>query len=323
MRIITGSRRGRKLKTLPGDAVRPTPDRVRETLFNWLGQDLDGQHCLDLFAGTGILGFEAASRGAAGVVLVERDARALDALHKSAKTLQASQVEIVRGDAVRFAQTTPRRFDGVFLDPPYKQGWIERVAPWLDRIVQPENRRHRTLAFRHGRLHGFSAQTHQLHGIGKRDGTGNCECRVFTQRMASRHGRGSPSRGTPGTEHGHAGSQHQRLGIDGGIDHCSISTFLAHRPQILPKRTTGLIKGLAYRCIIGKPLHHAKRLRTLAWENEGKWCGHKEFPDQNATQKRHLRCQKLKHWMAWRSRQSHPTAGDVPGDHAGVAGGFP
>ena len=67
-----------------------------------------------------------------------RDPRALDALHKAAKTLQASQVEIVRGDAVRFAQTTPRSFDGVFLDPPYNQGWIERVQPWLDRLVKPE-----------------------------------------------------------------------------------------------------------------------------------------------------------------------------------------
>ncbi|CAM5372755.1 MULTISPECIES: 16S rRNA (guanine(966)-N(2))-methyltransferase RsmD [unclassified Thauera] len=137
VRIVGGQWRSRLLDVAQVQGLRPTPDRVRETVFNWLGQDLDGQHCLDLFAGTGILGFEAASRGAAGVVLVERDARALDALHKSAKTLQASQVEIVRGDAVRFAQTTPRRFDGVFLDPPYKQGWIERVAPWLDRIVQP------------------------------------------------------------------------------------------------------------------------------------------------------------------------------------------
>ncbi|MFU2486202.1 16S rRNA (guanine(966)-N(2))-methyltransferase RsmD [Thauera sp. WH-1] len=138
VRIVGGQWRSRLLDVAHVQGLRPTPDRVRETLFNWLGQDLDGQHCLDLFAGTGILGFEAASRGAAGVVLVERDPRAFDALHKTAKTLQASQVEIVRGDAVRFAQTTPRQFDGVFLDPPYKQGWIERVEPWLDRILQPD-----------------------------------------------------------------------------------------------------------------------------------------------------------------------------------------
>ncbi|HAF53677.1 MAG TPA: 16S rRNA (guanine(966)-N(2))-methyltransferase RsmD [Thauera sp.] len=138
VRIVGGEWRSRLLEVAGVPGLRPTPDRVRETLFNWLGQDLDGQHCLDLFAGTGILGFEAASRGAGAVVLVERDPRALDALHKAAKTLQASQVEIVRGDAVRFAQTTPRSFDGVFLDPPYKQDWIEKVQPWLDRLLKPE-----------------------------------------------------------------------------------------------------------------------------------------------------------------------------------------
>ena len=138
VRIVGGQWRSRQLEVTQAQGLRPTPDRVRETLFNWLGQNLDGQHCLDLFAGSGILGFEAASRGAASVVLVERDARALDALHKAAKTLQASQVEIVRGDAVRFAQTTPRQFDGVFLDPPYNQGWIEHVQPWLDRLMKPD-----------------------------------------------------------------------------------------------------------------------------------------------------------------------------------------
>ncbi len=137
VRIVGGQWRSRLLEVAAVPGLRPTPDRVRETLFNWLGQDLDGQHCLDLFAGTGILGFEAASRGTAGVVLVEHDARALDALHKAAQALQASQVEIVRGDAVRFARTTPRTFDGVFLDPPYRQGWLERVAPWLDRVARP------------------------------------------------------------------------------------------------------------------------------------------------------------------------------------------
>ncbi len=138
VRIVGGQWRSRLLGVARVSGLRPTPDRVRETLFNWLGQTLDGQRCLDLFAGTGILGFEAASRGAGQVVMVERDAHALDALHKAAETLQAAQVEIVRGDAVRFAQTTPRSFDGVFLDPPYRQGWIERVEPWLDRLLQPD-----------------------------------------------------------------------------------------------------------------------------------------------------------------------------------------
>jgi 16S rRNA (guanine(966)-N(2))-methyltransferase RsmD len=137
VRIVGGQWRSRLLEVTAAQGLRPTPDRVRETLFNWLGQDLDGEHCLDLFAGSGILGFEAASRGAGAVVLVERSPRAVDALHKAAKTLQASQVEIVCGDAVRFAQGTQRQFDGVFLDPPYKQGWIERVHPWLDKLLRP------------------------------------------------------------------------------------------------------------------------------------------------------------------------------------------
>ena len=100
VRIVGGQWRSRLLDVASVPGLRPTPDRVRETLFNWLGQDLDGHACLDLFAGTGILGFEAASRGAARVVLDEHDARALDALHKAAKTRQAPLVEIVRGDAV-------------------------------------------------------------------------------------------------------------------------------------------------------------------------------------------------------------------------------
>lgn len=138
VRIVGGQWRSRLLDVASVTGLRPTPDRVRETLFNWLGQDLDGLHCLDLFAGTGILGLEAASRGAAGVVLVEQHPRALDALHKAAITLQAAQVEIVRGDAVKFLQNTARKFDVVFLDPPYHQGWLERVEPWLDKVLQPD-----------------------------------------------------------------------------------------------------------------------------------------------------------------------------------------
>ncbi|WP_065339744.1 16S rRNA (guanine(966)-N(2))-methyltransferase RsmD [Azoarcus olearius] len=138
VRIVGGTWRSRLLDVAAVEGLRPTPDRVRETLFNWLGQRLDGLRCLDLFAGTGILGFEAASRGAEAVTLVEQNPRALDALHKAAITLQASQVEIVRGDAVRFLQNTTARFDVVFLDPPYHQGWLDRVEPWLDRVLDKD-----------------------------------------------------------------------------------------------------------------------------------------------------------------------------------------
>lgn len=116
--------------------MRPTPDRVRETLFNWLGQELDGLVCLDLFAGSGALGFEAASRGAKKVVLVETAPKALAALEANRQMLGAdAHLEIVRADAVKFATSTALRFDVLFLDPPYKQGWIERVTPLLPRIL--------------------------------------------------------------------------------------------------------------------------------------------------------------------------------------------
>lgn len=109
--------------------LRPTPDRVRETLFNWLGQDLSGWRCLDLFAGSGVLGFEAASRGADEVVLVERDARALQTLKTHLAALQLPKVRIVGGDALKFV--TEARFDLIFLDPPYNKGWLEKAEPLL------------------------------------------------------------------------------------------------------------------------------------------------------------------------------------------------
>jgi 16S rRNA (guanine(966)-N(2))-methyltransferase RsmD len=137
VRIIGGAWRSRLLDVAHVPGLRPTPDRVRETLFNWLGQRLDGLACLDLFAGSGILGFEAASRGAAAVTLIERDARACAALRHSAETLSATQVEIIHGDAVKFLGSTARKFNIAFVDPPYRQGWIEQVAPLFDRVMLP------------------------------------------------------------------------------------------------------------------------------------------------------------------------------------------
>lgn len=138
VRIVGGAWRSRLLEVASVPGLRPTPDRVRETLFNWLGQELDGLTCLDLFGGSGILGFEAASRGAERVVIVESDARAFAALRQAATTLHASQVELIRGDALKFAQTTSDRFDVVFLDPPYNKGWLERLEPWLGRVLKPD-----------------------------------------------------------------------------------------------------------------------------------------------------------------------------------------
>ena len=132
VRIIGGQYRRRVLKFPDSEGLRPTPDRVRETLFNWLGQELDGWHCLDLFAGSGALGFEAASRGAARVVMVEQAPKVLDALRKNAKMLQnPREVEIIRADALQYLSSPKAKFDLIFLDPPFKKGWIARLEPLL------------------------------------------------------------------------------------------------------------------------------------------------------------------------------------------------
>lgn len=137
VRIIGGSLRHRLIQ-FPGDpALRPTPDRIRETLFNWLGQTLDGLECLDLFAGSGALGFEAWSRGAKRVVVVEHNRAALDALKRNAASLPAA-VEIFAGDAARFLRDTPRGFDLVFFDPPFQSDYYTRLWPAIERHVNAD-----------------------------------------------------------------------------------------------------------------------------------------------------------------------------------------
>jgi 16S rRNA (guanine966-N2)-methyltransferase len=122
VRIIAGRWRRRTIRFPDVPDLRPTPDRVRETLFNWLGQDLHGLRCLDLFAGSGALGFEAASRGAAEVVMTESNAAACRALMDNARQLDAAQVRIVKLDALEFLSQSGTPFDVVFLDPPFRQG---------------------------------------------------------------------------------------------------------------------------------------------------------------------------------------------------------
>ncbi len=120
VRIIGGLWKRSKLPVADRPGLRPTPDRVRETLFNWLGQALDGWRCLDAFAGTGALGFEAASRGAAEVVLLERDPALVAQLAASKARLGALAVRIERSDALQWmAQAAPAAFELVLLDPPF------------------------------------------------------------------------------------------------------------------------------------------------------------------------------------------------------------
>lgn len=131
VRIIGGQYRRRLLAFPDAPGLRPTPDRVRETLFNWLGQDLPGWNCLDLYAGSGALGFEAASRGAARVVMVERERAALETLQANRILLEATQVEIARADCQSWLDSNHESFDLIFLDPPFDGGLAASVLPGL------------------------------------------------------------------------------------------------------------------------------------------------------------------------------------------------
>lgn len=135
VRIIGGDWKKSVLRFPALADLRPTPDRVRETLFNWLGQDLSGQSCLDLFAGSGALGFEAASRGARRVVLVERDREAARAMVANAERLAGTALQVVATDASVFLRTANERFDVVFLDPPFRQNVLPEVLANLPAVL--------------------------------------------------------------------------------------------------------------------------------------------------------------------------------------------
>jgi 16S rRNA (guanine966-N2)-methyltransferase len=137
LRVIGGKYRSRQIRVPARPGLRPTPDRVRETLFNWLGQDLEGLACLDLYAGSGALGFEAASRGAARVVMVENDRVAAAELERNRAALDASQVTIVGGDAATFLEHGPGHFDVVFLDPPFRQNAVPAILGQLAPRLAP------------------------------------------------------------------------------------------------------------------------------------------------------------------------------------------
>ena len=128
VRIIGGQCKRTRLDVPDRPGLRPTPDRVRETLFNWLGQDLTGWRCVDAFAGTGALGLEAASRGAADVLLLEADAALVDALRAVVKRLDATNVRVQRGNALTaLAALAPASIDLVFLDPPFDADLFDKA----------------------------------------------------------------------------------------------------------------------------------------------------------------------------------------------------
>ena len=161
VRIIGGIWRSRIIHFPAVDDLRPTPDRVRESLFNWLGQDLTGKSCLDLFSGSGALGFEALSRGAHKVVMVEKNRQVFQALRENAQKLRAQNMELVHADALQFLSADRNVYHIIFLDPPFREdnlpGVLALIPPHLaeEGLVYVESRNACNLpgweVWRHGR----------------------------------------------------------------------------------------------------------------------------------------------------------------------------
>ncbi len=139
VRIIGGQWKRSKLPVADVPGLRPTPDRVRETLFNWLGQDLTGWRCLDAFAGSGALGFEAASRGAAQVVLLERDRKLAASLEQARQRLKATSLRVDNAEALAWmARCQPHSFELVFVDPPFDSKLLEPAVSAAARLLVPD-----------------------------------------------------------------------------------------------------------------------------------------------------------------------------------------
>ncbi len=133
VRIIGGMFRGKKLQFPQSEHLRPTPDRVRETLFNWLMPSIRHAVCLDAFAGSGALGFEAISRGAEKVILIEQAPEVFDYLKKSAASFATGNIEVYKNSALDYMKKTTQRFDIVFLDPPFAADYLEGCLQFLSK----------------------------------------------------------------------------------------------------------------------------------------------------------------------------------------------
>ncbi|NQZ81201.1 MAG: 16S rRNA (guanine(966)-N(2))-methyltransferase RsmD [Colwellia sp.] len=132
IRIIAGKYRGRKLPVLMAEGLRPTTDRVKETVFNWLMPYIQDSICLDCFAGSGGLGFEALSRGAAQVSFVELNKAATKQLQENQHLLKAVNMSVIQSNALEFIKKNTQKYDVVFLDPPFRKGFIEQTAKLLN-----------------------------------------------------------------------------------------------------------------------------------------------------------------------------------------------
>lgn len=132
VRIISGLWRGRKLPVHDAEGLRPTTDRVKETLFNWLAQDIPHAKCLDLFAGSGGLGFESASRQADKVTMLEMNPQAFAQLKTNIAALKASNIEAVNTDTLAYLKQPGQAYDVVFIDPPFRQGLLQETVQLLE-----------------------------------------------------------------------------------------------------------------------------------------------------------------------------------------------
>jgi 16S rRNA (guanine966-N2)-methyltransferase len=139
IRIIAGLYRGRKLAVLMAEGLRPTTDRVKETVFNWLMPFIQDSNCLDCFAGSGGLGFEALSRGASHVSFVELNKPAAQQLTENQRLLNVDNISIINTDASSFINKNSQKFDVVFLDPPFRKGFVEQTALLLNENSLADN----------------------------------------------------------------------------------------------------------------------------------------------------------------------------------------
>lgn len=137
IRIISGLHRGRKLPVLDAQGLRPTTDRVKETLFNWLMFKIQDKKVLDAFSGAGSLGFEAQSRGASEVVMLELSPQVADQLKKNADTLKCPNVTIKQTDTIKYLKECNRSFDIIFLDPPFRTGLLKESLKLLNDTIAP------------------------------------------------------------------------------------------------------------------------------------------------------------------------------------------
>ncbi|MBA6294289.1 16S rRNA (guanine(966)-N(2))-methyltransferase RsmD [Colwellia sp. MB3u-70] len=131
IRIIAGQHRGRKLPVLIADGLRPTTDRVKETVFNWLMPYIQDANCLDCFAGSGGLGFEAISRGASSAILVELNKSAAQQLNDNKALLKASNIRVIQQNALNFLHSNQQAYSLVFIDPPFRKGLAQKAAELL------------------------------------------------------------------------------------------------------------------------------------------------------------------------------------------------